>query len=436
MTRPPPPDRHSALTRRSPRPYTRLRGRRPTIPAMGGRRRFRRRLLGQRRHGLRRAPVDRLLQLLAGLEADDALRRHVDAVAGPGVAAPVRPAAPETERAEAAQFHLVPVAQRLDDAAEQGVDDDRPCCFVRSAAWATCSTSAAFVSLPPATGWRRCRRSIPASLSRLPQFGGCISPHRRRGSGGAVRRRGSGGAVRRRAARRRPEYVHIASRSSRRPARPQCRQSRPSTAAEATAAAAIRVELVERGSPVRVRPSLLRTARWSSDTCKETRAHALRSAPVSSMRGSGSAKWPTCLLMPAAPHPGRRDGKHASRWRFGGVCSAKIVERDSPVRTMTSLSRITRLAMHTSLRCPAVRNRVGGGAGTQTRGRRKACRWPRYRIGVPWVSKSSRCNPLPQPLDQAFNDAVVVITAPSLETARQPDAAPHHAHRRARPRNR
>ena len=64
------------------------------------------------------------LQILAGLEVRDALRRHVHAVAGPGVAAPVRLAAPEPETAEAAEFHLLPSVQRLDDAAEHGVDDD------------------------------------------------------------------------------------------------------------------------------------------------------------------------------------------------------------------------------------------------------------------------------------------------------------------------
>ena len=36
----------------------------------------------------------------------------------------MRAAAPETETAEAAQFDLLPVAERLGDAAEQGVEDD------------------------------------------------------------------------------------------------------------------------------------------------------------------------------------------------------------------------------------------------------------------------------------------------------------------------
>ena len=38
--------------------------------------------------------------------------------------APVRLAAPEPETAEAAEFDLLPLVQRLRDAAEDGVDDD------------------------------------------------------------------------------------------------------------------------------------------------------------------------------------------------------------------------------------------------------------------------------------------------------------------------
>ena len=61
---------------------------------------------------------------VVGLCAGDALRRHVHRVAGPGVAAPVRLSAPETENAEAAEFDLLATVQGLDDAVEHGVDDD------------------------------------------------------------------------------------------------------------------------------------------------------------------------------------------------------------------------------------------------------------------------------------------------------------------------
>ena len=63
----------------------------------------------RRRDRLRRVPVDQLLQLLAGFEVSDALRRHVHPVAGPGVAHPVRPAAPKTETAEAGKFDFTPL---------------------------------------------------------------------------------------------------------------------------------------------------------------------------------------------------------------------------------------------------------------------------------------------------------------------------------------
>ena len=50
--------------------------------------------------------------------------RRVHSVAGPGVAAAARLAAPETETAEAAKLDLLPFVQRLGDVAEHGVDDD------------------------------------------------------------------------------------------------------------------------------------------------------------------------------------------------------------------------------------------------------------------------------------------------------------------------
>ncbi len=76
------------------------------------------------RRGPCRIPVDQLLQLLAGLEVGDAPWRHVHSVAGPGVAAAARRAAPETETAEAAEFDLLPLVQRRRHVAEHGVDGD------------------------------------------------------------------------------------------------------------------------------------------------------------------------------------------------------------------------------------------------------------------------------------------------------------------------
>ena len=76
------------------------------------------------RHGLDRLRVDLLPQLLAGLEVGDALRRHVHTAAGPRIAAPARLATPDAKAAEAAQFDLLPPAERLGDAAEHGLDDD------------------------------------------------------------------------------------------------------------------------------------------------------------------------------------------------------------------------------------------------------------------------------------------------------------------------
>ena len=114
----------TSLPRRSQRLSKRERWNRPTdIPPRTGLR-FDAGLLGQRRHGLCRLPVDQLLQLLAGLEVGDALGRHVHSVAGPGVAAAARLAAPETETAEAAEFDLLALLQRRHDVAEHGVDDD------------------------------------------------------------------------------------------------------------------------------------------------------------------------------------------------------------------------------------------------------------------------------------------------------------------------
>ena len=73
---------------------------------------------------LGRETPEQLLQLLAGLEVGDALRRHVHPVAGPRVAGRARLAAPETEAAEAAEFDLLSPVQRLHDAPDHGVNDD------------------------------------------------------------------------------------------------------------------------------------------------------------------------------------------------------------------------------------------------------------------------------------------------------------------------
>ncbi len=93
-------------------------------PAADGGRTVRRRPTRTTRHGLRGLPVDQLLQLLAGLEVGDALGRHVHSVARSGVAAAARLAAPETETAEAAEFDLLPLSQRLRDVAEHGADNN------------------------------------------------------------------------------------------------------------------------------------------------------------------------------------------------------------------------------------------------------------------------------------------------------------------------
>ena len=73
---------------------------------------------------LRQIPFHEGLQLLNRLEVGDAPKRHIHPLARLRVAAPARPAAPDTGIAEAAEFDILPLAQRLRDPAEQDVDDD------------------------------------------------------------------------------------------------------------------------------------------------------------------------------------------------------------------------------------------------------------------------------------------------------------------------
>src|SRR3954452_7449284 len=67
--------------------------------------------------------VDQFLQLFARFEVRDLLRRHVDLVAGLRVAPLPRLPLAQAEAAEPAQLDLLAAVQRLDDAAEDGVDD-------------------------------------------------------------------------------------------------------------------------------------------------------------------------------------------------------------------------------------------------------------------------------------------------------------------------
>src|SRR5688572_2184175 len=79
---------------------------------------------GVRRLGRLRLAVDEILQLLARLEVRHLLRRHIDLVAGLRVAALPRLALPQAETAEPSQLDLLAAVQRVDDALEDGIDDD------------------------------------------------------------------------------------------------------------------------------------------------------------------------------------------------------------------------------------------------------------------------------------------------------------------------
>src|SRR5262249_37674194 len=68
--------------------------------------------------------VDQVLQLLAGLEVRDLLRRDVHFVAGLGVAALAGLALTKAKAAESSQLDLFAPMQRVDDAFEDGVHDD------------------------------------------------------------------------------------------------------------------------------------------------------------------------------------------------------------------------------------------------------------------------------------------------------------------------
>src|SRR4029079_4673944 len=67
--------------------------------------------------------VDELFQFLARLEVWDFLRRDVHLVASLGVAALAGLALAEAEAAEAAQLDLLAALQGVDDAGEDGIDD-------------------------------------------------------------------------------------------------------------------------------------------------------------------------------------------------------------------------------------------------------------------------------------------------------------------------
>src|SRR2546423_4746215 len=83
---------------------------------------FRTFFLGDERP-LRDRLVDQLLQLFAGLEVRDLLRRHFRFLAGLRIAAGARLAVAETEASESAELDLLSGAERLDDGIEDDVDD-------------------------------------------------------------------------------------------------------------------------------------------------------------------------------------------------------------------------------------------------------------------------------------------------------------------------
>src|SRR5437016_3705876 len=93
---------------------------RPNSHAHGVRRRGRRGRTWRRRDFF----VDELLELFAGLEVRNLLRRDVHLVAGLRVASLAGFALAEAEAAEPAQLDLLAAMQRVDDALEHRVDDD------------------------------------------------------------------------------------------------------------------------------------------------------------------------------------------------------------------------------------------------------------------------------------------------------------------------
>src|SRR4051812_30352729 len=82
-----------------------------------------RRIAG-RRGGQFGFPVDELFQLLARLEVRNLLRRDVDFVAGSRIATLARLPLAQPEAAESAQLDFLAAVQRVDDAFEDGVDND------------------------------------------------------------------------------------------------------------------------------------------------------------------------------------------------------------------------------------------------------------------------------------------------------------------------
>src|SRR5579884_1413437 len=70
------------------------------------------------------AGVYQVFEFLAGLEERNFLGRHLDAVAGLGVAPDAGFALARTEAAKAADLDLIAGAQRAHDAVEDGLDDD------------------------------------------------------------------------------------------------------------------------------------------------------------------------------------------------------------------------------------------------------------------------------------------------------------------------
>src|SRR5439155_12319261 len=68
--------------------------------------------------------IDEVLQLFARLEVGHFLRRHIDLVSRLRVAALAGLALAQPEAAEPSQLDLLTAMQRLDDAAEDRVDDD------------------------------------------------------------------------------------------------------------------------------------------------------------------------------------------------------------------------------------------------------------------------------------------------------------------------
>src|SRR5262249_27678496 len=68
--------------------------------------------------------IDQLLQLLAWLEVGHLLRRHIDLVAGLGIAALTRLALAKAEAAESPQLNLLAAVKGVNDAAKYRVHDD------------------------------------------------------------------------------------------------------------------------------------------------------------------------------------------------------------------------------------------------------------------------------------------------------------------------